>query len=202
MPSPEKKWSPPACCRSACRRAGRAQDRYDRARNASSGLLQSIDARNGSSVGSQSCCIARTFLRTRSAGTWRSGSERNDGIRVESDVEASPGLIAEHGPIVAGSSRFLGEQNVARPQHKSAIPCFELQRAAQGDDELPSRVSMPTELRIDVRFMERHRSDRKLAAEHIASGTRLEVDDALFEVSGLVRAGPQSDTSDHLDWSL
>src|ERR1700704_6420694 len=79
------------------------------------------------------CCLLRypTVLLT-SYGRL----EWNDGLRIEDRVEAAPGLVSDHLPVVTGSARVLREEHVASAERKSPLRRFEFQRAAQRDDQL------------------------------------------------------------------
>jgi hypothetical protein len=78
----------------------------------------------------------------------------NDGLRIKNRVETAPGMVADHLPIVAGSARVLGEQDVARAKRKSPIRRFEFHVAAEGNDQLSIGIRVSSELRIRIRFME------------------------------------------------
>src|SRR5262245_24114470 len=68
------------------------------------------------------------------------GTERHRRAGLEYDIDAAPGRVVGQPPAMPGTSGILREQDVARPKHEVfAFAGLEIQRSAQGDDELPHR---------------------------------------------------------------
>jgi hypothetical protein len=91
---------------------------------------------------------------------------------------------------MAGSAGIFREQDVARTKRESSVLRFELQDTAQGNHKLPRGIRMPSELWIQIRFVERGRVDRELCAERVSPRPGLELDETFLEMRLAVRTGP------------
>src|SRR5262245_41590118 len=96
------------------------------------------------------------------------------------------------------ASRVLGKQDVARTDDEVfAGARLEIERAAQGDDELADRRIVPGKCAARLRLLEGNAGGAGLAAQQIASRTASEIDRALLEPGVAVSACPYSDAPYH-----
>src|ERR1700733_8681327 len=117
-------------------------------------------------------------------------SKRNEGIRIEDRVDAAPGSVADHLPVVAGSTCVLSEKYIARAKYKSAIRRFKLKSAAQRNNQLSIVIGVPSEFRIRAGLVKRYRYDGQLPAKCVSPHPGLKINEALFEVRLPVGASP------------
>ena len=78
-----------------------------------------------------------------------------------------------------------------------ALARLEIERPAQGGDELPRRRGVPGERAARLRFLKGDAGRCQLAAQHIAALARIESDVLFFEMRFLIIAGLQVNASDH-----
>src|ERR1700761_3451112 len=118
-------------------------------------------------------------------------SKRHGGSGLKDHVGAAPGGIVGQLPTVSGADGVLGEQNISGVEKEMLTAAsLEIQRAAQRDNQLPNRRSMPGEGAPRCRFLERDGGDGEFVAQPVAALAWFEFDDALFEIRVLVIAGP------------
>src|SRR3990167_623321 len=117
----------------------------------------------------------------------------------EHDIDAPPRFGIDQLPGMPAADRVLGQQHGAGLEDEMLIGAgLEIERTAQGDDELTSGCGVPGEGAARNRLLKRHARDRHDAAHQIAANARSKVDPAFLEMRVLVVAGPQANAADHL----
>src|SRR5579883_1956454 len=119
------------------------------------------------------------------------GTKRHRRAGLEHDVGAAPGRVVGQSPAVPGTGGILRKQDVARPEHEVlAFAGLEIQRSAQGDDELAHRRIVPGERATGCRLLEGDARHADLLGQPVAPRARGEIDHAFLEMRVTVFPGP------------
>src|SRR6202008_2541238 len=87
-------------------------------------------------------------------------AKRYRGSWLKDHVGTTPGGIVGQFPTVPGSDRIFSKQDIAGVEKEMlALASLEIQRAAQGDDELANRCGVPGESAARCRLLEGDRGN-------------------------------------------